>query len=70
MDEAERAESLRRYLGRPDIKTLRTPRNVDGIDKWDANQMLQAGYLEDFIKLELQNMKVLAWSELPHLTGS
>jgi hypothetical protein len=54
MDEGERAESIRRYLGRPDARTIKTPRNVQGIDKWDANEMLQAGYLAEFIGSQLQ----------------
>jgi hypothetical protein len=50
-DEPSKAREIRDRMNRPEARILKSP-VIDGV-KYDANQMLQAGLLMEFIQLEL-----------------
>jgi hypothetical protein len=52
-DDTDKARAIRERMNRPQARILTSPRNMYGVEKWDANQMLQAGYLAEFISAEL-----------------
>jgi hypothetical protein len=50
-DDPEKARTIRERMNRPEARLLKSP-VIEGV-KYDANQMLQAGLLMEFISAEL-----------------
>lgn len=53
-DDPAQAQKIRERMSRPAARLLKSP-NLDGV-KFDANQMLQAGLLAEFISAELETV--------------